>query len=157
MSRSDAPENDRGSMTEEANRQVHLVARPAGLPDENCFKLVTSSIPRPSVGQMLLKTRFISIDPYMRRRMNDRPSYVSPFQLNEVINGGVVGEVVETKSGIFKMGDFVVGNPGRQDYSVAGENDVCGTHHGGLENAPQTFIGLFAGENPGKQLVKVSA
>ena len=74
--------------------------------------------------QVLVKTKFISVDPYMRGRMNDRKSYVAPFQLNEVLNGRIVGEVIESESKNFVKGDFVVGNLGWQDYAVAGENEV---------------------------------
>ena len=111
-------------MQQKINRQILLVKRPIGIPDESCFKLVTSSIPTPANGQLLLRTRFLSVDPYMRGRMNDRKSYVPPFQLNEVLNGGVVAEVIESKSNNFFYGDFVVGNLGWQDYSIAGEKEV---------------------------------
>lgn len=111
-------------MQQHTNRQVLLVKRPAGLPDEKCFKLVTSAIPRPGNGQVLLRTRFLSVDPYMRGRMHDQKSYVAPFQLNEVMNGGIVAEVIESKSQSFVKGDVVVGNLGWQDYSIAGEKEV---------------------------------
>ena len=111
-------------VNKQTNRQILLVKRPIGMPDESCFKLVTSSIPQPMNEQILLRTRFLSVDPYMRGRMNESKSYISPFQLNEVINGGIVGEVIESKSNNFVTGDFVVGNLGWQDYSVAGEKDV---------------------------------
>jgi NADPH-dependent curcumin reductase CurA len=94
------------------------------MPDESCFKMATSSMPYMANGQLLIRTQFISVDPYMRGRMNDRKSYAPPFQLNEALNGGVVGEVVKSKSGIFVEGDIVVGNLGWQDYSVANENAV---------------------------------
>ena len=103
------------------NRQILLVKRPVGIPDESCFNLVTSPIPESANGQILVRTRFLSVDPYMRGRMNDRKSYVAPFQLNEVLNGGIVGEVMESKSNNFVKGDFVVGNLSWQDYSVTGE------------------------------------
>lgn len=106
------------------NRQILLVKRPAGMPDESCFKLVTSSMPQPENGQVLVRTLFISVDPYMRGRMSDRKSYVPPFLLNEVLNGGVVGEVVDSKSNNFEKGNVVIGNLGWQDYSMAGEKDV---------------------------------
>jgi NADPH-dependent curcumin reductase CurA len=111
-------------MQKQVNRQILLVKRPVGLPDESCFKLISTSIPKPVKGQLLVRTRFISVDPYMRGRMNDGKSYVPPFQLNEVLNGGVVGDVVESKSANFGKGDVVVGNLGWQDYSIAGENEV---------------------------------
>jgi NADPH:quinone reductase len=111
-------------MQNELNRQILFVKRPIGMPDESCFTLVTSPVPQPMARQLLVKTRFISVDPYMRGRMNERKSYVPPFPLNEVLIGGVVGEVVDSKSGIFAKGDVVVGNLGWQDYSIAGEKDV---------------------------------
>ena len=111
-------------MIQQINRQIFLVKRPTGIPNESCFKLVTSEIPQPMNGQVLLHTRFLSVDPYMRGRMNDRKSYVAPFKLNEVLNGGIVGEVIESNSYIFVKGDFVVGNLGWQDYSIASEKEV---------------------------------
>jgi NADPH-dependent curcumin reductase CurA len=111
-------------MQEQINRQILLVKRPIGMPDESCFKVVTSSMPQTAFGQVMVRTQFISVDPYMRGRMNDRKSYVPPFQLNEVLNGGVVGDVLVSKSGNFAKGDIVVGNLGWQDYSVAGENAI---------------------------------
>ncbi len=111
-------------MPEHMNRQITLVKRPTGMPDESCFTLISSPMSHPANGQVLVKTRFISVDPYMRGRMNDRKSYVAPFQLNEVLNGGVVGEIVESKSSSFVKGNIVVGNLGWQDYSVAEAKDV---------------------------------
>jgi len=111
-------------MQQQINRQILFIKRPIGIPDESCFKLVTSAIPQPMNGQVLLRTKFLSVDPYMRGRMNDRRSYVAPFQLNAVLNGGIVGEVIESKSNYFVKGDIVVGNLGWQDYSIAGEEDV---------------------------------
>ncbi len=111
-------------LQQQINRQILLVNRPIGIPQESCFKLVTSAMPQPVNGQVLLRTRFLSVDPYMRGRMNDRKSYVAPFQLNEVLNGGVVGEVIESMSNDFVKGDFVVGNLGWRDYSAAGEKEV---------------------------------
>jgi hypothetical protein len=106
------------------NRQILLAKRPTGIPDESCFKLTTSTMPQPTKGQVLVKTKFISVDPYMRGRMNDRKSYVPAFKLNEVLTGGVVGEVVESKSKSFVKGDFIVGNLGWQDYTAASENEI---------------------------------
>ena len=115
-------------MSEQRNRQILFVKRPAGMPDESCFRLVTSSIPQPTNGQLLLRTRFLSVDPYMRGRMNDRRSYVAPFQLNEVLTGGSIGEVIESKSAAFVKGDLVIGNLGWQEYSVACEKEMRKIH-----------------------------
>jgi len=111
-------------MQQQLNRQVLLVKRPIGVPDPGCFKMVTSFVPELAAGQVLLRTRFLSVDPYMRGRMNDGKSYIAPFQLNEVLNGGAVGEVVESQSDSFEKGDVVVGNLGWQEFSVAEESDV---------------------------------
>jgi hypothetical protein len=109
---------------QQINRQIILVKRPNGLPDESCFKLILTGIPQLMNGHVLIQTRFLSVDPYMRGRMNDRKSYIPPFQLNEVLTGGVVGEVIESKSNNFIKGDFVAGNIGWQDYSVTDENEL---------------------------------
>ncbi len=115
---------DGSSMHQDINRQIFFVKRPIGMPDESCFKLTESAIPQPMARQLLLQTKYLSVDPYMRSRMNDRRSYVAPFQLNEVLSGGIVGEVIESRSENFVKGDFVTGNLGWQDYSVAGEKEV---------------------------------
>jgi len=109
---------------QQINRQFLLVKRPIGIPDESCFKLVTTGIPQLMNGNILIHTRFLSVDPYMRSRMNDRKSYIPPFRLNEVLSGGIVGEVIESKSNNYVKGDFIVGNLGWQDYSIAEEKEV---------------------------------
>src|SRR5208337_2564980 len=106
------------------NRQIVLVKRPAGMPDESCFKLVEVPVPEITEGQVLIRTRYISVDPYMRGRMKDRKSYIPPFQLNDALNGGVVGEVAQTRSKKFTKGDFATGFLPWQDYSLANENDL---------------------------------
>ncbi len=111
-------------MKQRINRQIHLVKRPTGMPDESCFKVVTSAMPQPVKGHVLVKTKFISVDPYMRGRMNDRKSYVPAFKLDEVLNGAAVGEVIESESKSFVKGDFVVGNLGWQDYFLADEKEI---------------------------------
>ncbi len=111
-------------MQQQINRRILFVKRPVGMPGEECFNLTTSAMPEVANGQVLVRTRFISVDPYMRGRMNDRKSYVPPFQLDEVLKGGVVGEVVESKSNSFVKGDTVVGNLGWQDYSIAEEKEI---------------------------------
>jgi len=71
-------------LEQQINRQILLIKRPIGIPDESCFKLVTSGIPQLLNGHVLIQTRFLSVDPYMRGRMNDRKSYIRPFQLDKV-------------------------------------------------------------------------
>jgi hypothetical protein len=101
------------------NRQITLAARPAGFPSESDFKLVSSEIPKPSERECLVQGIYLSVDPYMRGRMRERASYVAPVKLGEVMGGGVVGRVVESRCEDFKPGDIVEGMLGWQEYAVA--------------------------------------
>ncbi|QOT00329.1 NADP-dependent oxidoreductase [Brevibacterium sp. JNUCC-42] len=111
-------------MNEATNNQILLTSRPVGTPTSNNFAFITSSIPQPNDNQLLIRTLYLSVDPYMRGRMNNQESYIPPFQLNEVITGGSIGEVIETKSSDFQVGDVVLGHLGWQNYSVADANQV---------------------------------
>jgi hypothetical protein len=106
-------------MTAMKNKEILLISRPAGKPTADNFSTVESTVPQPKDGEILLRTRFMSVDPYMRGRMRDQKSYVPPFALNEVIVGGVVGEVVESRADGFQAGDMVTGMLGWRLYSVA--------------------------------------
>jgi NADPH:quinone reductase len=106
------------------NKQILLASRPAGMPSFENFATVDAEVPQPEDGEVLVRTRYLSVDPYMRGRMSDRKSYVAPFALNEVMNGGVVGEVVESRSVSFKPGDVVIGQLPWQLYSVAGAGEL---------------------------------
>ncbi|HEX8127935.1 MAG TPA: NADP-dependent oxidoreductase [Pyrinomonadaceae bacterium] len=101
------------------NKKIILASRPTGLPSVDNFRVVDAEMPRPAEGEVLIKTLYLSVDPYMRGRMNEGKSYVEPFELNEVITGGGVGEVVESRSGNFQPGDIVAGYLGWELYSVA--------------------------------------
>jgi len=100
------------------NPQIHLVSRPSGEPTADNFKLVTLDTPALQDKQVLVKHAFMSLDPYMRGRMNDTKSYTLPQPLNSVMIGGTVGEVVESRHPQFAPGDKVVGMGGWQTYSV---------------------------------------
>ena len=100
------------------NLQVHLDNRPAGEAVASNFKLVRSETPALTDGQVLVRHHFLSLDPYMRGRMNDTKSYTAPQALHEVMGGGTVGEVIESRSDKFLLGDKVVGMGGWQQYSV---------------------------------------
>jgi NADPH-dependent curcumin reductase CurA len=106
------------------NRQILLAARPAGFPKETDFKLVESPVLVPGPGQFLARTIYLSVDPYMRGRMNDRPSYAPPVGLGEVMTGGIVGQVVESSHPRFAKGAYVEGRLGWQDYVVSDGNGV---------------------------------
>lgn len=103
---------------EAVNRQIILVSRPKGMPDTNNFRLQTGTIPKPGEGEVLVRSLYLTVDPYMRGRMNDGPSYIAPFELNRPPSGGVVGTVIESKSSKFKKGDTVLGFLDWADYSV---------------------------------------
>ncbi|WP_175986852.1 NADP-dependent oxidoreductase [Bacillus sp. Marseille-Q1617] len=111
-------------MLPKTQQQIQLVARPEGMPAENDFLYKEVEVPQPSQGEILIKTLYLSVDPYMRGRMSDAKSYVEPFALNEALSGGVVGEVVESKSEHFKKGDYVVGMLPWQEYSLTNEKEV---------------------------------
>jgi NADPH-dependent curcumin reductase CurA len=100
------------------NKQIHLDNRPQGEASTSNFKLVTADTPALQDGQVLVKHHFLSLDPYMRGRMNDAKSYAQPQPLGQVMQGGTAGEVVESKSSKFAAGDKVVGMGGWQEYSV---------------------------------------
>ena len=101
------------------NKQILLASRPPGMPTLDTFSIVDAEVPEPKDGEVLLRTRFLSVDPYMRGRMRDQKSYATPFALNEVIVGGVVAEVIESRAQAFQSGNIVTGLLGWQLYSVA--------------------------------------
>jgi NADPH-dependent curcumin reductase CurA len=106
-------------MENRKNKQILLASRPAGMPTPDNFKLVDAEMPQPDEGEVLIRTLYLSVDPYMRGRMSDRKSYVAPFELNEVITGGVIGEVIESRAENFQTGDIVTGYLGWELYSAA--------------------------------------
>ena len=104
-----------------SNQQIHLVSRPTGEPTVDNFKLVQAPVPTLADlkdGQVLVRHHYLSLDPYMRGRMNDGKSYAQPQLLDTTMGGGTVGEVVASKNAGFAVGDKVVGMGGWQLYSV---------------------------------------
>ncbi len=106
------------------NRQITLAARPVGYPKETDFKLVQTTIPKPEDGHVLLKTLYLSVDPYMRGRMNAARSYAANVEHNEVMVGGVISEVIESRHSHFQVGDIVNANTGWQEYAVSGTDGL---------------------------------
>ena len=100
------------------NRQIHLASRPEGEASVANFKVVDAPVPELRDGQVLVRNHFLSLDPYMRGRMNDAKSYAKPQELNTVMGGGTVGEVAESKHPGYRSGDSVVGMGGWQQYAV---------------------------------------
>ena len=101
------------------NRQVLLASRPQGWVVEDNFRIIETPIPKPAPGEVLVKNEWLSLDPYMRGRMNEAKSYVPPVQIGEVMVGQTVGEVLESQDRTFKAGDKVLSSLGWQLFGSA--------------------------------------
>ncbi|WP_163529959.1 NADP-dependent oxidoreductase [Halobacillus ihumii] len=100
------------------NQQILLSKRPEGMPTEENFEFKNTAVLAPENGQVLVRTIYLSVDPYMRGRMSDAKSYAEPYKLNEMISGGIIGEVVQSRSDQLSVGDKVIGMLGWQHYNV---------------------------------------
>jgi NADPH-dependent curcumin reductase CurA len=100
------------------NRQILLAARPVGFPSDSDFKLIESAVPALHDGQFLVRSLYLSVDPYMRGRMSAAKSYAAPVEIGEVMTGMVAGRVGESRNPNFSAGDIVLGQFGWQDYAV---------------------------------------
>src|SRR5262249_60639298 len=106
-------------LTPPLTRQIVLARRPTGAPRPADFILIESPVPRPSDGQMLCRTIYLSLDPYMRGRMSEGRSYTKAAEIGQVMVGGTVSEVMESRHPSFKPGDIVLGYDGWQGYAVS--------------------------------------
>lgn len=104
--------------TNRINRQIILVSRPKGMPNLSNFELRQAYLPNLSQNEILIRSLYLSVDPYMRGRMGGRPSSHPPFELNECLTGKVIGRIVESKNPSFKVGDIVKGRLNWADYSI---------------------------------------
>lgn len=105
------------------NKTIILNSRPVGKPQLSDFKLVEEEMPTITEGEILLKAKFVSVDPYLRGRMSDAKSYVPPFELQKVMGSGLVAEVTASKNEKFKVGDFVSGALNWKEFQISnGEN-----------------------------------
>lgn len=129
------------SQSEQQNRRILLASRPHGEPTADNFRLETSDIPQPAAGQVLLRTVYLSLDPYMRGRMSDAPSYAPPVEIGQVMVGGTVSRVVASQHPDFKPGDWVLGYNGWQDYALSDGN---GLHNlGAQQTQPSRLLGVL--------------
>src|SRR5438132_6889306 len=101
------------------NKQIVLAKRPHGFVEEDDFRIVESEVPPVADGKVLTRVHYLSLDPYMRGRMEEAKSYAAPQPLNEVMIGGTIGEVLESKNPNYQVGDMVVGAGGWQEYYVS--------------------------------------
>ena len=106
------------------SREIRLASRPPGIPTTANFTLAQTELKTLPDQQVLVRNLFMSVDPYMRGRMNDRKSYVPPFEIGKVLDGGAVGEVVESRAPGFKQGDAVISNFGWREYFIASPKDL---------------------------------
>lgn len=111
-------------MTQLMSREIRLVSRPEGLPTAANFTLVQAELKELQDRQVLVRNFFMSVDPYMRGRMNEGPSYVAPFEVGMPLSGGAVGEVIESRANEFKPGDAVVSNDGWRESFVASPKEL---------------------------------
>jgi NADPH-dependent curcumin reductase len=100
-------------------QRIVLAARPVGEPKPENFRLEETPVPTPGQGQVLLRTIWLSLDPYMRGRMSDAPSYAAPVQIDQVMEGGTVGEVMASNNPDFKAGDVVLSRAGWQTHFIS--------------------------------------
>ncbi len=129
------------TQTNTTNRRLVLAQRPVGAPDENTMRLETADIPTPQAGQMLLRTEFLSLDPYMRGRMSSAASYAASVGIGDVMVGGTVSEVVASNIAGFETGDLVLSFNGWQDYALSDGTGV--TNLGKSPANPSWALGIL--------------
>ncbi|MHA6688366.1 NADP-dependent oxidoreductase [Mesorhizobium sp. A556] len=129
------------TQTDKTNRQLILAERPKGAPNANTLRLIESPLPVPASGQMLLRTEYLSLDPYMRGRMSDAPSYAAPVEIGGVMVGGTVARVVTSNVEGFSPGDWVLSYNGWQDYALSHGKGV--TNLGQSPAHPSWALGIL--------------
>lgn len=104
------------------NKQLLLQKRPIGLPEKDTWKLVETEIPTTKDGEILIQCEYVSLDPAMRGWINEGKSYIAPVELNDVMRAGGVGKVIQSQNPKFKVGDYVYGQTGIQQYILTDGN-----------------------------------
>jgi NADPH-dependent curcumin reductase len=127
-------------MTTLQNRRIVLAARPHGEPSAADFRLETLAVPELKAGEVLLQTLYLSLDPYMRGRMSDAPSYAPPVEIGAVMVGGTVCRVAESRNPEYASGDLVLAYTGWQEYAVS---DGAGLHKLGDLAHPSLALGVL--------------
>ncbi len=111
-------------MSKTKSREIRLASRPKGVPTADNFTLTQVELPPLQDGQVLVRNRYMSVDPYMRGRMNEGKSYVPPFEIGKPLEGGAVGEVIESRAKEFKPGDAVTSSFGWREYFLASAKEL---------------------------------
>ncbi len=111
-------------MSSNSSREIRLASRPSGVPTPDNFTLAQTDLKPLPDGHVLVRNLFMSVDPYMRGRMNEGKSYVPPFELGQPLEGGAVGKVIESRAKEYKVGDAVTSNFGWREYFIALPKDL---------------------------------
>jgi len=122
------------------SREIHLAARPHGWPTAETFRLVTVDVPEPGPGQVVIRNQFMSVDPYMRGRVNDGPSYAPPYEVGKVMHGRAVGEVVASDDPALPVGRVVLHEAGWREYAV-----IDGRHATPVDPAAVPTVSAYLG------------
>lgn len=122
-------------------REIHLKNRPTGLPTPDDFALVETTLPAPRPGQILVRNQWMSVDPYMRGRMDERKSYIAPFALDQVLEGAAVGVVEQSADPRFAAGDRVVHFAGWREHALIDAAHATAVADDGI--ALQTYLGAL--------------
>jgi len=124
------------------SREIRLVSRPQGWPTEANFELAETSLPEPGEGEVLVRNAYMSVEPYMRGRMNDAKSYVPPFAIGEALTGSAIGEVVASGAASHPVGALVSSDYGWREYAL-GPAKAFRPLPAGFENNPSVFLGVL--------------
>lgn len=108
------------------SREIRLASRPSGIPAADNFTIAETTLAPLEKGQVMVRNLFMSVDPYMRGRMNDRKSYVPPFEIGKALDGGAVGEVIESRSSGFNAGDVVTSHYGWREAFITAPGELNG-------------------------------
>lgn len=111
-------------MAQRISREIRLRKRPTGLPEESDLELAEVEVPDPQAGEVLVRNIYMSVDPYMRPRMNAQASYISPFELGNPLEGGCVGQVTASRNDKFKVGCYVLGMKGWREFYLSNGSDL---------------------------------
>src|SRR5207245_1495556 len=123
-SRNDEKQQSGGNTMSQSAKRVVLVSRPVGEPKASDFRIEEYAAPAPGPGEVLLRTIWLSLDPYMRGRMSDGPSYAAPVPIGGVMEGGTVCEVIASNNPGFAKGDIVLARVGWQSHALSDGRDL---------------------------------
>jgi NADPH-dependent curcumin reductase CurA len=125
----------------ENNRAIVLAARPRGAPSSENFRMEHRPVPRPAEGELLLRTEYLSLDPYMRGRMSDAPSYAAPVEIDHVMVGSTISQVEVSRHPDYKEGEWVLAYSGWQDYALSDGSGL--TRLGKTPQNPSYALGIL--------------